>query len=87
MMDFFSSMFQGIGDTFTAGAEVNKAQIGEREQKRQLEVDKKAILAGVLQTKYDYLIQDAQAERKLITIVVVALIAVLALLVIFRRRK
>ena len=84
--DFFGAMFEGIGKTFEAGANVNLGQIGERMQKRQLNYQQQQLQADTQAARLGYLFSFNQQQQKTLLIVVVAMIAFVGLLLLFRKR-
>lgn len=84
-MDFLGAMFEGIGKTFEAGANVNLGQIGERMQKRQLAFDREALEAGSNQSRLEYLLNSASGERQILIIAVIAVIIVIVAALIFKK--
>ncbi len=84
--DFLGAMFEGIGKTFEAGANVNLGQIGERMQKRQLGFQLQQQEADAQNAKLGYLLNFNQQQQRILLIVVVSMIAFVGLLLIFRKR-
>lgn len=85
-MDFLGAMFEGIGKTFEAGANVNLGQIGERNLKRQLAFGSEQLAADAQNAKLGYLLNLSQQQTRTITIVIVALIVFVTVLLLFRKK-
>ncbi len=78
-MDFLGAMFQGIGDTFTAGANVNLGQMQERAQKRQIEFDKLALDSAEDIEKYRYLSSISNTQNRIYQIVIIAVVLLISI--------
>lgn len=83
--NFFGEMFKGISQTFQAGKDVNVAQIGERQQKRNLAFNYQALAAQTESNKLSYLLQTNQQEQKTLMIAVGGIVLLLIILIIIRR--
>lgn len=83
---FWGEMFKGIAQTFQAGKDVNVAQIGERQQKRELAFGREQLYYDRQNTKLNAIFSFNQQQQKLLIIVVVAMIAFVGLMLIFRKR-
>lgn len=80
--DFLGSMFQGIGDTFTAGSNVNVAKIKERETKAANATNLEGIYYQNENAKLDFLNQAAknQLYQNALIAAVVLIIVVVAII-------
>ena len=85
-MDWLGAMFEGIGKTFEAGANVNLGQMNERNTKRQLAYARDALDAQSAQSRLEFLISADAGERKLLIIVLVSVLVIIALAIIFRKK-
>lgn len=83
-MEFLGAMFKGIGDTFTAGANVNMAQIAERNQKRQIEYQRMALDYEAGNNRLGALLGMKAQDAQLVRWVVVAGVAVFMIIVIMK---
>lgn len=86
MADFLGALFEAIGKTFEAGAAVNQAQIGEREQKRQLQDNAQQRYYDVQNNQTAYLASESKQNTTLLIVVMVSAIAFVIILIIFRKR-
>lgn len=77
-MDFLGAMFEGIGQTFTAGKDVNLGQMAERAQKRQIEFDKFALSNSKDLAKYEFLNSQGNQQNKLNQIIIIAVVLLIA---------
>ncbi len=84
-MEWLGAMFKGIGDTFTAGANVNAAQINERNVKRELAFQSQALAAQTESNKLSYLLQTGEQEQRTLMIAVGAFVLLLVIMIIIKR--
>lgn len=86
MADFLSAMFQGIGDTFTAGANVNLGQMNERNVKRQIALQE-ATLRSDEELAQIQLLQTLKVEQtKKQAIIIIGIIGLFFLILYFKNR-
>ena len=82
--DFLGAMFQGIGDTFKAGASVNVAKMQSRNVVEQGKIDLQAIDAEKELAKFNYLNQAASNQFKQQVIIIIAIAILVTIALIFR---
>lgn len=83
-MEFLGAMFEGIGKTFEAGAQVNLGQMNERNIRLQTNLQRDALEYQAEGDALNYLLTSKSQETRLITIVLIACIVMVGLLIIFR---
>lgn len=83
-MEFLGAMFKGIGDTFTAGANVNLGQMNERNVKRQIALSEDTLRADQELAQYD-LLKAMEAEKfKKMGLIAISLLLLLFMLLKYR---
>ncbi len=75
----FDGLWKGIGDTFTAGKDVNLGQMAQRAQKRQLEFDKLALDSAEDIEKYKYLSSISATQNRIYQIVIIAVVLLISI--------
>ncbi len=79
-MDFLGQMFQGIGDTFTAGSQAHQAVINERNIKRQVALGQEQLNAQAQSERPALILSDRNMQSRLIvTAIVVMVVFVIAI--------
>ncbi len=79
-MDFLGQMFQGIGDTFTAGSQAHQAVINERNIKRQVALGQEQLNAQAQSERLALILSDRNMQSRLIvTAIVVMVVFVIAI--------
>lgn len=86
MMDF-GAMFKGIGDTFTAGKEVNIAQIQERLNRENIQAGNRALEAQGQASTLAYLLGASQQDNQLLMIAIVSVVVLLIVIYLIRRNR
>lgn len=84
-MEWIGAIFKGIGDTFTAGANVNLGQMNERNVKRQIALEEDTLRADQELSQVELLRTIKQEQTKKILIISISLIALLFIIVYFNR--
>lgn len=83
-MDFLGAMFKGIGDTFTAGANVNLGQMNERNVKRQIALGEETLRTNEELAKLN-LVADLESQKiKKQALIVAGLLCLLIIILTFR---
>ena len=84
MADFLGAMFKGIGDTFTAGANVNLGQMNERNVKRQIALGEETLRTNEELAKLN-LVADLESQKiKKQALIVAGLLCLLIIILTFR---
>jgi hypothetical protein len=83
--DFLGAMFQGIGDTFKAGASVNVAKIAERSNTAINKTNLEAIYYENENAKLTFLNEAAKIQFKQQLLIAGALVALVVVALIFKK--
>lgn len=83
--DFLGAMFQGIGDTFTAGSNVNVAKIKEREAKAVNATNLEGIYYQNENAKLDFLNQAARNQLYQNAIIAAVVLIIVTVAIIYRK--
>ncbi len=86
-MDFLSSLFNAIGDTFKAGAAVDTAKMANERARHERDLQYYAVDAAASADKRQFLVADAAGERQLITVILVVVAIVLGIVIFNFSRK
>lgn len=85
-MEFLGAMFKGIGDTFTAGKDVNVAQIGERVARENRSLTREQLATDQQLAQLDYLNRAAATEFKNQALLIGAVVVLFTVALIFRKK-
>lgn len=85
-MEWLSAMFKGIGDTFTAGANVNIAQISERNNKREISLGQESLATQYEISKLNF-ITDQKNQQNRTTLIVLVFLFLLTGILIYKRKS
>lgn len=80
----WGGMFEGIGNTFLAGSNVNVAKINERIDRNRNETSKMAILSQEQADKFNYLLNDGVNDNQTIKITVIGAVIILLLFLLLK---
>lgn len=86
-MDFLSAMFKGIGDTFTAGASVDKAKLANENAAKDRDFAYASLYEQSKLGKLSYVINDAALEQKIVTATLISVVLLIGIIIFLRFRK
>lgn len=86
MADFLGAMFNGIGETFKAGAAVNVAQINQRQGYVNAELTKDQLANMTAAQRTAWLAQNSASEWNTVLYLGALLIVALIVFLIFRKK-
>lgn len=86
-MEWLGAMFKGIGDTFTAGSNVNVAKMNERTALRQQQLEQDYLTTLGQQGRLGFIMNDSQQEAKIINTVVIGAVIIVAIIIYVKLRK
>lgn len=85
-MEWVGAIFKGIGDTFTAGANVNLGQMNERNVKRQIALQEATLRTDSELAQIDLLEKMQSEQTKKQFIIIIAIVAIFFIILYFKNR-
>lgn len=86
-MEWLGAMFKGIGDTFTAGKDVNIAQIQERLNRENIAFGNRQLEAQSQSDTLSYLLGASRSDNQLLIISIIAVVVLLIVIFWIRKNK